>query len=175
MFSFFQRKPKTPGPALDAGRKLLIPEQIYRRMLNHCLEERPLEACGLLVGEGGQVIGGYATDNAHRSPIVYKVDDRQLLEVFNAVRSEKQEIICIYHSHVETEPIPSRTDIEQANWPEAFYLIVSLAQNRPRVRAWRIVDKQVTEHPVEIQKQVPGSWHDLRVAVRNRGGTSGGP
>lgn len=155
-----------PGPEGDGQRKLYIPELLYRRMINQCQEEKPLEACGLLVGVGGEVVSAYATDNEHRSPVIYKVDDRQLLQVFRDIRSEKQEIIGIYHSHVRTEPIPSRTDIDQATWPEAFYVIVGLAHKRPQVRAWRIVDGQVTEHQVVIRKEAPGTWHDLRQAVQ---------
>lgn len=149
-----------------SGPRLHIPENLYRRMISHCQEEKPLEACGILVGVGGQVESAYATDNAYNSPVVYKVDDHQLLQVFQALRTDKHEIIGIYHSHVRTPPLPSRTDIEQATWPEAFYLIVSLAGERPEVRAWRIVDRQVTEHQVIIRKEIDGRWHDLRKVVR---------
>lgn len=166
VFSLFGHRRRTTKLAVDGARKLYIPELLYRRMLNHCQEERPLEACGLLVGVGEHAVSAYATDNEHRSPVLYKVDDRQLLQVFHEVQAEKQEIIAIYHSHVRSAPIPSRTDIEQATWPEAFYLIISLAHRRPQVRAWRIVDQQVTEHQVVVQRGAAGTWHDLRRAVQ---------
>lgn len=166
LFSLFGRKRRTTGSEPPGQKKLYIPEALYQRMLNHCKEERPLEACGLFTGEGNQVLSAYATDNAHRSTVIYKVEERQLLQAYRESADKKQEIIAIYHSHVETEPVPSRTDIEQATWPEAFYVIVSLAHSPPRVRAWRIVDKQVTEHKVVVQWGREGAWHDLRQAVR---------
>jgi len=166
LFSWFTRKRSSADRDRNGQRRLYIPEDIYRRMILHCREERPLEACGLLVGEAGHVVAGYATDNQHRSPVIYKVDDLQLLEVDRDIRSERQEIIAIYHSHVVTDPVPSRTDIQQATWPEAFYVIVSLKERRPRVRAWRIVDGQVSEHPVVVQRHLTGQWKDLRKAVR---------
>lgn len=147
------------------GRRLFIPENVYRRMINHCYEERPLEACGLLTGAVGHVSTGYATDNQHRSPVLYKVDDLQLLAVDQQARQQGEEIVAIYHSHVATDPIPSRTDIEQATWPEAFYLIISLKGRRPRARAWRIVAGQVTEHAIVIVRHEDGRWCDLRKAV----------
>ncbi len=165
MFWWFRRRRRS-HPQFLGRRKLYIPESLYRRMINHCLEEKPLEACGLMTGGGGQVMAAYATDNEERSPIVYKVDDRQLAEVFFDAQAKKQEIIGIYHSHVRTPPIPSKTDIERATWPEAFYVIVSLAGKRPQVRAWRIVDRVVTEHPVVVQRGMTGAWHDLRQVVR---------
>jgi proteasome lid subunit RPN8/RPN11 len=166
VFSLFGKKKDAGARDGHRRRRLYIPESIYQRMINHCLEERPLEACGLLGGASGHVSMGFAADNAHRSPILYKVDDRQLLQAFREIQTAKQEIICIYHSHVKTDPIPSQTDIEQATFPEAFYLIVSLAHRRPQARAWQIVDKQVTEHQIVIQKDAPGTWRDLREAVR---------
>lgn len=166
MFGWFGKKRNVREVDAQGRRRLFIPENVYQRMINHCKEERPLEACGLLVGEAGHVTAGYATDNQHRSPVIYKVDDLQLLEVDREIRSGRQEIIAIYHSHVLTDPIPSRTDIDQATWPEAFYIIVSLKDRRPRVRAWRIVDRQVTEHPIVVVKQTDGLWKDLRKAVR---------
>lgn len=166
MFGWFGNRRSARGGQPLPQRRLLVPENLYRRMINHCLEEKPLEACGLLVGAAGQVTAGYATDNQHRSPVLYKVDDLQLLAVDHEARKQGQEIIAIYHSHVASDPIPSRTDIQQANWPEAFYLIISLKGKRPRARVWRIVDQQVTEHTIVIVRHTDGTWHDLRKAVR---------
>jgi len=166
VFSFFGRRKPAARRSAGSLRKLVIPENLYRKMVNHCQEERPLEACGLMVGAVDQVDAAYATDNQHRSPVIYKVDDQQLLQVFRQIRHDKQEIIAIYHSHVNTEAVPSRTDIDQATWPEAYYLIVSLAHRTPKVRAWRIVDGQVTEHQVVVSPSVSGIWKDLRRAVR---------
>lgn len=166
MFGWFGKKRNDRELDAHGRRRLFIPENVYRRMINHCAEEKPLEACGLLVGEGGHVMVGYATDNQHRSPVIYRVDDLQLLEVNRDIRGDRQEIIAIYHSHVMIEPVPSRTDIDQATWPEAFYVIVSLKDRRPKVRAWRIVDRQVTEHRIVVVRHVEGYWKDLRKAVR---------
>jgi [CysO sulfur-carrier protein]-S-L-cysteine hydrolase len=164
VFSLFGKK-KRLAPSVVAGRKLYIPEELYRKMINHCREEVPLEACGLLVGEGGQVVGGYATDNELRSPVVYQVDQRQHTRAYFDARDRGHEVIAIYHSHVRTAPAPSGRDIVGANWPECFYVIVSLAQSQAQVRAWRIVDGQVTEHQVVVQYGRTGPWADLRKAV----------
>nr|PZN73827.1 MAG: hypothetical protein DIU55_02150 [Bacillota bacterium] len=165
------RRNRHPAQPLAAPqRRLFIPENVYRRMVNHCYEERPLEACGLLVGVAGQVFAGYATDNAARSPVLYRVDDHQLIATAEAAERRGWEITAIYHSHVESDPVPSRTDIAQATWPEAFYLIISLRGKRPRARAWRIVDGQVSEHRIVIVRHYDGEWHDLRRAVRSAGG-----
>lgn len=166
LFSWFDKKKQSGEVPATPRRRLYIPEELYRRMINHCQEERPLEACGLLGGVSGHVESGFACDNEYRSKVLYKVEDRQLWTALREIEDARQELIGIYHSHVGTEPIPSKTDIGQATFPEAFYLIVSLKHRRPLVRAWRIVDRQVTEHQVVVVPGRGGPWRDLREAVR---------
>src|SRR5690606_3639808 len=104
-FVLWWRRNRREGRPLAAPqRRILIPENIYRRMINHCYEERPLEACGLLVGAAGQVMAGYATDNQARSPVLYRVDDYQLLAAAEEAERRGREITAIYHSHVSSDP-----------------------------------------------------------------------
>ena len=58
----------------------------------------------------------------------------------------------IVHSHTHTPAVPSPTDIGLAFYPDALYLLVSLADDQadvatgePGVRAWRILDGEVFE------------------------------
>ena len=46
---------------------------------------------------------------------------------------------------------PSRTDAEQAFWPEAVYVIVSLAGGDADVRGFRIHDMAITEEPLRFE------------------------
>ena len=166
---WWRRNRREERPLAHQQRRILIPENIYRRMINHCCEEKPLEACGLLVGAAGHVLAGYATDNQARSPVLYRVDDYQLLAAAEEAERKGREIAAIYHSHVTSDPVPSQTDIVQATWPEAFYIIISLKGRRPRARAWRIVDGQVSEHRIIVARHYDGEWYDLRRAVRMAG------
>ena len=63
----------------------------------------------------------------------------------------------IVHSHTHTPGVPSPTDIGLAFYPDALYLLVSLADDQadagsgsPSVRAWRILDGQVHEVTLEV-------------------------
>ena len=62
---------------------------------------------------------------------------------------------AIFHSHVRSPAVPSPTDIQAAQYPEALYILVSLAESQadpvtgqPSVRGWRIVDDAA--HEVEL-------------------------
>jgi proteasome lid subunit RPN8/RPN11 len=58
--------------------------------------------------------------------------------------------VGIYHSHPRSPAEPSQTDINLADYPEYVYLIVSLAEAEPVVRAWRIADRKVSEEEIEF-------------------------
>jgi [CysO sulfur-carrier protein]-S-L-cysteine hydrolase len=110
----------------------------------------PYEVCGLLgLGEDGR-IEHFPITNAERSMTFYTMDGTELLQAMRTIEDENLRLV-IYHSHTHTPPYPSRTDVELAAYPDAIYLIVSL-QDRdvPELRAFRIVDGEVEEAPIEV-------------------------
>jgi proteasome lid subunit RPN8/RPN11 len=68
----------------------------------------------------------------------------------SAIEDAGHELGAIYHSHTRTAPVPSQTDINLAFYPEALYVIVGVAHEEPDVRAFRIVDGEVSEAPLEV-------------------------
>ncbi len=112
----------------------------------------PYEVCGLLgVRDDGGIVH-FAIDNAERSMTFYSMEPRQLLRAMREIEDEDWGL-AIYHSHTHTQAYPSATDIRLAAYPEATYLIVSLQdRDHPEIRAFDIVDGEVTEKPVEIRE-----------------------
>jgi len=120
-------------------------------MVAHAREEAPLECCGILAGEGGEVRKLYRTTNVERSPVRYNVDPRELLRICREVEERGWEILGIYHSHTHTEAYPSATDINLAFWPDSVYLIISLRRpEAPEVRAFHIREGTVAEVKLEV-------------------------
>ena len=141
---------------------LTIPRVLFRRMVNHCREEKPLEACGMLVGQRALALGGYAVTNKARSPVRYYMDEDEQLAAWTDMENQGLELMAIYHSHPTAEPRPSPADVKLAYYPEAFYIIVSLAHATPAVRAFRIVDAKVTPARILLDDSQPGYFSDLR-------------
>lgn len=128
-----------------------IPADIRQAMISHAEQEVPNEACGLLAGRGGRVEHFYPMRNADNSPYTYRLDPTEQLQVFNELDDKGWELIGIFHSHTHTAAYPSETDRRQAFYPEAHYVLVSLADRaKPDLRAFVITDGQVDEQEVRI-------------------------
>lgn len=111
------------------------------RMLAQAYAEAPNECCGLLLGRGDVVEAVVPGRNIHMSPRIYELDPQDQLHAFRLMDERGWELVGIYHSHPATEAYPSRTDQAKALYPDARYVIISLAdRDHPRVRAFRIVD-----------------------------------
>jgi proteasome lid subunit RPN8/RPN11 len=134
-----------------------IDRQSYDALEAHARAEYPNEACALLAGRDGTVEKVYALPNAEASPTFYVVEPRAQLQAMNEMDDLGADLVGIFHSHTFTEAYPSRTDVELAAYPDATYLILSLADPAtPMLRAFRIRDGQVGEEEIRI---VPSSDH----------------
>jgi len=117
----------------------------------HAREEAPNECCGIIAGQDGRPVKLFRAVNAQASPYRYEVESQDLFRINQEIESNGWDFLAIYHSHVEAEAYPSPTDVRLAFWPDAYYLIVSLAdQASPVLRAFRIRDGRVSEEELEI-------------------------
>ena len=122
-------------------------------MIAHARSELPNEACGIFGGTlDGELRTFYPARNADASPYRYSVDaDGPAAHRARRSTRREDEVAAIYHSHTMSPASPSRTDMELATWPEAAYVIVSLASDPPEIRAWRLVEGSPPEElPLEI-------------------------
>jgi len=144
-----------PGPASAA-----LPADLVQRLIDHARAEYPNEACGVIVGDRSAADGGMAlrwepARNEAASPFRYRVHRDDLYRLTIETDDADEVFWAIVHSHVRSPAVPSPTDVGAATYPDALYVLVSLAEDeadavtgRPSVRAWRIVDRAI--HEVEL-------------------------
>ena len=121
------------------------------QIVAHALGGRPYEACGLLAGTDGSFVHFYPMTNADHSPVTYRLDPQEQIRVFDEIEDRGWQLDGIVHSHTHTEAYPSPTDQGQAFYPEAYYVLVSLAdRNSPVIRGFTIRDGEVEEQEVRI-------------------------
>jgi [CysO sulfur-carrier protein]-S-L-cysteine hydrolase len=145
-----------PGPTTT-----LLPTSIREAIVAQARAEYPNEACGLIVGDrpaadGGRALRFEATTNKAASPFRYEIDPQELLRLTIETDDADEAFWGIVHSHTHSPAVPSPTDIGLAFYPDALYLLVSLAESEADpvlggagVRAWRIVNGAT--HEVQIR------------------------
>lgn len=133
---------------------LRLDRETLLQVYGHALDGYPLEACGLLAGDPGDPDGTvrrfYPCENAAASAKVYTVAPRDHLRADRDAESNGWELIGVVHSHTHTDAYPSPTDVAQAPDPAWHYAIVSLRDDEPVMRSYRIVDGTIAEEPVEL-------------------------
>jgi len=120
-------------------------------MVEHGLAAFPNEACGLLAGKEGRPVRFFPMGNADASPVTYRLDPKEQLRVFDEMDEQGWELLGIFHTHTHSDAYPSDTDRRQAFYPEAEYLVMSLAdRSNPVLRSFAIEGDQVVERELEI-------------------------
>ena len=134
-----------------------LSESQYATIIGNCYDGLPDEACGLLIGplgidgeSTGAISLAYPCRNADASARTYTVDPRDMLAAGRAAEARRNEIVGVWHSHTHTEAYPSPTDVRQAVDPMWWYVIVSLRDGEPVLRAYRIADGVIAESAVEL-------------------------
>jgi proteasome lid subunit RPN8/RPN11 len=126
----------------------------WKAMVGHAFDGLPEEACGLLVGtirgDTAWVRRFEPTENDARSAKVYTVPPLAHLRIERAAEAAGLAVIGVVHSHTHTEAYPSPTDVAQAPDPDWHYVIVSLRDEAPVTRSYRIVDGTITEEQVAV-------------------------
>ena len=152
--------------------RLLFPEPLRQELIEHAKEGEPDEVCGMLAGRDGRVEHVFRVRNtadevtaesgvfrdratgvasAGRRAVHYYMDPRDQLRVYNEIDDLGLDLIGYYHSHTHSEARPSPTDIRLAADLAAFYVLVSLSDERyPPVRAWRITKAEAMDELGEV-------------------------
>ena len=139
-----------------------LPSSMFEEIVAHAKAEYPNEACGVLAGQGGRPVRVYAMRNAEASPVVYRFDSAEQVQVFRELDDRGWDLLGIFHSHTHTEAYPSPTDRADAHWtdpvtvedapayPGTRYLILSLANEEPTLRSFTFDRGEPVEEEVLV-------------------------
>lgn len=121
-------------------------------IIEHAKAEKPDEVCGLIAGVDGRAVKIYRGTNVDENRRArYSMEPKEILKAMREIDDNNWELLAIYHSHPHSQAYPSNTDISLAFYPDSHYVIASLLNpEAPVVRAFRIVDEQITEVEIGI-------------------------
>ena len=129
-----------------------IARSMLDRIVAQARDEAPNECCGMIATRDGVAVTVHPARNAAASPLRYEIDGMEQYRLQTAIEDAGHDLGAIYHSHTRSAPLPSQTDINLAFYPESLYVIVGLKGPEPDVRAWRIVDGEVTEAQLVVEE-----------------------
>ena len=136
---------------------LALPRSVAEALLAHARSELPNEACALLAGSlaDARVTRLHPARNSEASPLRYNVHPEDLVRITFAIDDAGEDLVAIFHSHTRSPAVPSATDRRAAMYPDAFYLLATLADPlagpEEALRAWRIRDGVSVEVPLAIE------------------------
>lgn len=140
--------------------------RLYRQMIEHLASSRPNEGCGLIAFNGSRPVKLFPGTNVHPHPADhYRMDDNEVVHAINEMDRQGWWLGAIYHSHPNSDPSPSSTDLREANWPDALMIIVSMGEPTPCVRAYRLIDGKPRQAPIEVLPERASWVHSLRERV----------
>jgi proteasome lid subunit RPN8/RPN11 len=138
---------------------LRLTESQHAVIVGWCYDGLPDEACGLLLGPlggngepTGAITEARPCRNADASARTFTIDPRDMLAASREAEARGDEIVGVWHSHTHTDAYPSRTDVRQAVDPAWIHVIVSLRDDAPMLRAYRIRDGGIAEVPVGLER-----------------------
>jgi proteasome lid subunit RPN8/RPN11 len=129
-----------------------IAQSLIDRIIAHAREEMPNECCGMIGGLDGEARTLHRAANAEASPLRYSIDAREQFRLMREIEEGEEELAAIYHSHTKSAAYPSQTDVNLAGWPDAVYLIASLADAEAAdVKGFWIRDGEIAEAELAVE------------------------
>jgi len=132
--------------------RLALPRNVVNHILHHAQTAPEDEVCGLIgVGTGGAVrvypVLNVASDTHH----LFAMEPKGQIDAMRKMREAGESLFAIYHSHPHSPATPSVTDLQQAAYPDALYLIISLdTKGVLEMRGYRLREREVESVELEL-------------------------
>lgn len=134
---------------------LRLSHTAYASMIGHAYDGSPEEACGLLGGAGDRIDVFVPCENEDASSRTFTIGKDGWDRADAVLGPLGLDVVGVMHSHTHTDAYPSPTDVEKAANPllaDWHWIIVSLRDEAPVLRSYRIVDGVIGEERVRIDR-----------------------
>ena len=96
------------------NKSIILSDKDKQELAKYAESEKPYESCAILVGnetdENWTVKELVLTENTTKSRVTFTISPDKEFEVDQKARESNMEIVCIFHSHPESEAYASETD-----------------------------------------------------------------
>jgi len=129
-----------------------LPRSLVNQLLTLAQQSPQDEVCGLVSSHNNQPMRVYPITNISPEPgRLFQMDPQKMIDSMRSMREQNEELFAIYHSHPRSPAVPSATDIQQASYPDALYLIISLdTEGVLEMRGYYLRNNTLNEIVLEI-------------------------
>ena len=131
-------------------KKILLPKVFRQSLEQHADMQSPLEACAILFGTSNDKIWEttdiFLTENIDKSEVNFTISNEQLMEGYTMAEDKGLDIVGIFHSHPNSQPSPSNTDIKFMKGNPVPWIIYSGVTKE--MKAY-LLDSDLIQIPIE--------------------------
>jgi len=93
---------------------IVLTQKEKDKLITHAIERQPNESCAMLLGEkiddAWNVKEVFLTENIDKSQTNFTISPEELLQGYQLAEKMQLELVGVFHSHPNSDAIPSSTD-----------------------------------------------------------------
>jgi len=93
---------------------IVLTQKEKDKLITHAIEQQPNESCAMLLGEkidgAWNVKEVFLTENIDKSQTNFTISPEELLKGYQLAAKMHSELVGVFHSHPNSDAIPSSTD-----------------------------------------------------------------
>ena len=129
---------------------IVLTQKEKDKLIAHAIEQQPNESCAMLFGEkiddAWNVKEVFLTENIDKSQTNFTISPEELLKGYQIAEKNQLEVVGIFHSHPNSDAIPSSTDKKFMRNNPIPWIIFSGVNNN--LKAY-LLDSDVIEIPIK--------------------------
>ena len=130
-----------------------LPRAIVDQLFRLAQQSPDEEICGLISRDQHGFKKCYPiTNSANNKKHFFALEPQAQIAALRDMREQGTTLAAIYHSHLSAPALPSVTDIEQHQYPDVLYLIISLANGASALRGFYIRGGATEEIAINIEE-----------------------
>jgi len=129
---------------------IVLAQKEKNKLVTHAISEQPSESCAMLfgkkIGDNWNVKEVFLTQNIDDSQTNFTISPEELLKGYQIAEKNQLEVVGIFHSHPNSDAIPSNTDKKFMQNNPVPWIIFSGVNND--LKAY-LLDSTVIEIPIK--------------------------
>jgi len=129
---------------------IVLAQKEKDKLVTHAISEQPSESCAMLfgkkVGDNWNVKEVFLTQNIDDSQTNFTISPEELLKGYQIAEKNQLEVVGIFHSHPNSDAIPSNTDKKFMQNNPVPWIIFSGVNNN--LKAY-LLDSDIIEIPIK--------------------------